>query len=157
MKVLLPEICAPDAAVKVKVAVCNSSVVEVATSSTSKPVEPTGTIETLPASIIGASGSMVTVEAVGVCPATVSVTVRFPATVPGSSVGKGTLVLPAGTVILAVVGLDPKPVANPASPTPPAGNPESVVLNASESVPVNAVELAELTVTVAFVIPAPGA
>jgi hypothetical protein len=98
---------------------------------------------------------MVTVEVVGVCPVTVRVTERLPATVPGSRVGNGTLVLGVVTEMLAVAGLVPKPVPNPASPLLLAGNPEAVGLSATLNAPANV--LAGLTVMVAFVMFEPGA
>lgn len=90
--------------------------VEVATSSTLKPVEVRSVICTLPASMIGAAGAMVTDDDAAVWLPMVSVMPMLPATVPGSNVGKATLVVLAGMVRVEDADLVPVLDTNPASP-----------------------------------------
>lgn len=141
---LVPEICVPAAAVNVYVALARSRGVDVATSSTSKPVAVTFVICTLFDSMIGAVEAMVMVEA-GVCVPTVRLTARAPATVPGSSEGSAKLVTPAGMTKVAVEDLLPLLPIMPASPRYPEGSPLSSGAKETVSEPLKAAELAWLS------------
>ena len=124
---VVPVMVDPEAGVNEKVALVPSRVGEVATNSTSKPLDVTLVICTLPASIVGAEAGIVSVEVV-VCVPTVSARVTVPATVPGSMPGRLTLEANAGNCIVSLAVLLSAKVAS----LYPEGSPTVAELGAKE-------------------------
>ena len=103
LKLVVPLIDVPAAALKLNVAVFKSRGEELAITSTSNPDDVTFRICTLPGVMIGTDAGTLSDSDAPVWPGTVSVNDSCPSTVPGAICGKGVDVAKAGTVTVYVV------------------------------------------------------